>query len=106
MTPSKVSDTRYQWNLTTIFPDYRNWHAELTSIRVQAQSLAEFQGTLLQSPQTLADFLARLESLGTQLVRVYTYAHLTHSVDMRNDESNAMMQLVRGLTTQVDGLLA
>ena len=106
MTPSKVSDTRYQWNLTTIFPDYRNWHAELTSIRVQAQSLAKFQGTLLQSPQTLADFLARLESLGTQLGRVYTYAHLTHSLDMRNDESNAMMQLIRGLTTQVDGLLA
>lgn len=80
-----------KWDLTTLFKNDSDWEAALLQIERDANAVAQFQGRLGESAETLLAALKAYEALWKNAELVDNYASLMHNAD-ESDERAADME--------------
>lgn len=78
------------WDLTTIFSDEDAWERAFSSISAEIPSLYEYQNKLNSSSAVLSEYLKLAEKIGTQVYKIYVYAHLKADEDTADSDYNGM----------------
>ena len=99
-------ETRYTWDLVSIFPDVVSWKVEFDAVRADAARLAKLKGTLGADGENLHRALLAIDELGERLGKVGVYASLLSSADTRDDSANKMTQQVDTLSSEIGTHLA
>ena len=77
---------QYTWDLTTIFESDEAFEQAFKSVENKIGEEQRYQGHLGDNAQTLYEALAFEDELGSQLEKVYVYAHLKQDQDTANDK--------------------
>jgi oligoendopeptidase F len=90
---------QYTWDLTPIYAGDETWRTAKEAFAAKLPSIAQYKGTLAQSPQQLRAALDALFALNRELSRLYVYASLKHDQDTRVPKYQAMQQEMAQLST-------
>jgi oligoendopeptidase F len=105
--PSRAQiPVEHTWNLASIYPTPADWEAKLAEIKEQLAVTRQFQGTLGESPDVLADWLAHLQDLMVHSQRVVMYASLDYSTDTSNQAAAARTAQATTLAAMVQATVA
>lgn len=94
---------KYRWDLQNIFTDDEAWDTAVISIQANLPEIAEYQGRLGDSADTLHSFLQMQDRLTKEGHNAYMYAMLQASVDMQDQTAAARVDRVRGMSAQLQG---
>ena len=88
------------WNVESVFPSVDAWEAEFVRAGGLLPSLAEFTGRLGESPDTLADALAKRTEVGLAVRRLGLYASMQRAGDTGNQAAAALASRAGGLSAR------
>lgn len=80
-----------KWNVESLYPNLEAWENDYQALAqdkvdgVRFPKLAQFKGSIGESPEKLAQLLKESFHLERSIVKLYTYAHLRHDEDVVND---------------------
>lgn len=97
---------QYTWDTDSIFPSVADWEAAIEMLGKQLEELGGYHGRLQESPDTLANFMAKLETMQRRLSHIFNYAGLNYSVDTNNQEWAARQDRARGLLSRATATVA
>lgn len=83
---TETSET-YVWDLTDLYESAEAWDEEFTAMQAQVATLSELQGTLGESPQSLAYAMRSMSDTAKEVVRLYVYSSLSRDEDQRVSEN-------------------
>lgn len=94
--PARESlDSRYTWDLSSIFPSWAAWEAALADFDAGVEAYKKFEGTLAQGAGQLLRALEDRDALDKLSYRVWFYPSLQYDEDQRNNTVNAKWQRVQ-----------
>ncbi len=99
-------DSRYQWDLTELYPTVDAWEAERERLLAEVPKLEKFKGTLGASPQSLRDGLDAISAVGRSAARLGTYAGLAADADQRVSAAVERRALARKLDNDIGKALS
>jgi len=88
------------WNSESMFADTEAWQAEYEALSRAMPQLATFQGTLGESPENLANYMATASLLRRRLRSLYFYAAMRNSVDSQDEEAKPLIGQAMSLAGQ------
>ncbi len=88
---------QYTWDLSSIFAARSDWEAAYTAIEQELPSLAQFNGQLVESVDTLRRWLETSERLGQLAGKMLIYARLQFDADTTNQDNVALSSRAQGL---------
>jgi len=97
-------DTRYQWNLTDLYPTLDDWRNDLTSLNLESKKFLSFKGKLGASATNLLDYFTFNSDFSKRLARVAIYVSLLSDEDLRNADNNALYKEVEQLYVDLSQL--
>ncbi|WP_251341512.1 oligoendopeptidase F [Haloplanus halophilus] len=83
-------DAEDKWDLESIFATDEEWEAAVADVRDRVDDLADYEGRVTESPETLRELLDLREDVLRDVSKVSTYANLRSSEDTRESEYQAM----------------
>lgn len=98
--PREAIDTRYTWDLSSIFPTWEAWDAAFVSLEQKLAAYRACEGTLAEGPERLLEALQQADAIEQLLYRVWYYPALQYDEDQRNNEMNARRQRVQLLVAR------
>src|SRR4029077_11332728 len=90
-----------KWDLTHLFADVSKWQEDFAWLQRVYPKLEEWNGTVGETAQTLADVLEFEKSLELKIERVYHYASLQLAEDSTNNEYLTRIGQVQNLLTKI-----
>lgn len=90
----------YRWNAAALFASWTDWEAALSRVQAELDTVRAFQGRLCTDPATLLAGLAVIEQVMRQVGQLYTYASMSHFVDMTDQTAGAAFSRVLSLFGQ------
>src|SRR5215469_11202508 len=88
------------WELEAIYPTDEAWEQDYASVSQQLPELAQLQGTLGQSAQSLFHALHLRDDLGQMIERLFVYATMRSHEDTTRSQYQALadraMSLIAG----------
>lgn len=94
--PTRESlDSRYTWDLTSIFPSWEAWEAAFAKLDTGIEAYRNYEGTLAQGAGQLLQSLKDRDALDQLSYRVWYYPALQYDEDQRNNTINAKRQRVQ-----------
>jgi oligoendopeptidase F len=87
----------HTWNAESVFPSIEAWEAEAQALPEAIQSLSAFHGRLAEGPETLGQALDTLETLFRRVMKVLTYAIMSHNVDTTDQAAARRFGQAQGL---------
>lgn len=94
-----VNDT---WDLTYIYKTDEEFYGELNKIIEDFPRIEKYRGKLLESANTLLNFLEESDEVERKLYKLYYYAHLNLDQDTTNTYYQEMMGKVTNLVQEYD----
>lgn len=94
-----VNDT---WDLTYIYKTDEEFYGELNKIIEDFPRIEKYRGKLLESANTLLNFLEESDEVERKLYKLYYYAHLKLDQDTTNTYYQEMMGKVTNLVQEYD----
>jgi oligoendopeptidase F len=88
-------DTRFTWDLSSIFLDWGAWEAAYEQLDRGIESFKSFEDTLAQGGDRLLAALQEQDNLGQLAYKVWYYASLCYDQDQRDNTVNARRQRVQ-----------
>lgn len=89
-----------KWAVNAICLNDMEWEKAFTQLSKKLKQILIFKGKLKESAQTIADFYQDSLELELELERLYTYAHMKHDEDTRNDFYRSMQEKIYNLSVQ------
>lgn len=93
-----VEDT---WDLTTIFKDEQAWEDTFSEVESAYPKFAEYEGHILDSPESLLNLLKFQEEISLKASHLYVYTHLHSDTDVSDAKYLGMQSRAIGLITNV-----
>ncbi len=78
------------WRLEDIFATDEAWEEELNSLKQDIPQVAEYQGKVADSAESLYNVLKLQDELSARLGKLYTYAHMRYDQDTTNSFYQAL----------------
>jgi oligoendopeptidase F len=91
----------YTWNLESIFANEAAWEEALEHVKHGLPSLAECKGRLLDSAETLLNFLTRSSALDELAGKVHTYAYLRYFGNTHDEAAGALLSRAKQLSAEL-----
>ena len=88
-------DDKYKWDLTTIYKIDEDWYKDYEILDKEITKIVSFKGHILDSDETLLEYLKASEYLERKLYKLDYYAHLKYD----QDTTNAKYQEMEGKIT-------
>jgi len=85
--PRSEIPTSYQWNPAHIFGDADAWEAEFTAVEAEIPNLANYEGRLGESAETLYTCASEIQKILDRLYKLYIYAQTLYDVDQDVSEN-------------------
>ncbi len=85
------------WDLTLIFKDEKEFNNSLKEVKGEIKKLLDFKGKILESSDSLFNFLELSDEIERKLYKLYYYAHLNLDVDTTNTKYQEMEGKVTNL---------
>ncbi|KAK4533045.1 hypothetical protein CCYA_CCYA15G3902 [Cyanidiococcus yangmingshanensis] len=89
-----------KWDLTRLYASKADWERDLKACSGPWEKLLSFKGRVTSCPDTVRQVLDEYLSTARVIERVYTYAHLLHDQDLRDDEAKNMYARALDLHTR------
>ncbi len=102
---SEVNE-EFTWDLTALCPDKAAWEAVIEDIQERASRLAELEGHIADSAETLLSYLTQLEEMEIKSTPAYSYAHHLSDQDVGNTANQAMVQKLQSINASISSKLA
>jgi oligoendopeptidase F len=99
-------DRRYTWNRESVFPDLGAWGAAVDIIISRLPDLAEFQGHLGDSPDTLADWFDTSEKLQRLMGKINVYTTMDYSCNVGDQGAVARVDRARTTAAQLHAAMS
>ncbi|MBO8141746.1 MAG: oligoendopeptidase F [Firmicutes bacterium] len=97
---------QYRWRLEDLYPDDNAWEADFRKVKDALPRLAEFQGTLAQSPARLAECLRLRDETAERFERVFVYAFTRMDEDSTNATYQALHDRSQRLAVELHTAIA
>ncbi|NLC34065.1 MAG: oligoendopeptidase F [Erysipelothrix sp.] len=94
------------WDLTGIYENNEAWETAYTKVEAQYSDIKQFEGHILDSPQTLLDLLKFNEEISLQVMHLYVYTHLQSDTDVSNSLYLGMQTRAINLLTKIQAEFA
>ncbi len=78
---------QYTWNAPSLFQSLTAWEDELASLTIDIDRLADYQGHLAESPETLTAVLDLIAELYQRVGKIYTYAGMSSAVNTQDQDA-------------------
>ncbi|MFD1174321.1 oligoendopeptidase F [Oceanobacillus picturae] len=88
------------WKLEDIFETDQVWDEELAQLQKDIPQIAEFQGKLSDSADSLYNMLLLQDKLSQRLGKLYTYAHMRYDEDTTNSWYQGLNAKAENVLTQ------
>ncbi|CDO02651.1 oligoendopeptidase F, plasmid [Oceanobacillus picturae] len=88
------------WKLEDIFETDQAWDEELAQLQKDIPQIAEFQGKLSDSADSLYNMLLLQDKLSQRLGKLYTYAHMRYDEDTTNSWYQGLNAKAENVLTQ------
>jgi oligoendopeptidase F len=88
---------QYKWDLSHIYPDWETWELNLAKCDSLFGKFEQFEGRVVQNPETLIEAFHLRDDINRLLDSVYTYASLSSVTDQKNNELQAKRKRARSL---------
>ncbi|MCK5519776.1 MAG: oligoendopeptidase F, partial [Candidatus Marinimicrobia bacterium] len=110
-TPAKTKDreeinSNETWNLKDIYSSDKAWEKEKNDLAKNIKKVAEFKGTLSNSPEELLACLKYSSELGKKFGKLYSYASMKSDQDTRVADYNAKKKEISQIGTEYSSLAA
>ena len=92
---SAQETSRYEWDLSAIYPSLEAWDSAMAEISLSIEKLADLKGTLDNSPESMLSALTEYSGVNKEVARAYVYASLQRDADQREPEAQARFGLAR-----------
>lgn len=92
------------WKLEDIFESDEVWNKEFDEIKNELAKMADYQGKLGESSETLYKALSFQDSLMERLGKLYTYAHMRYDQDTGNSFYQGLNDRASNLYTQASSV--
>ncbi|WP_338781091.1 oligoendopeptidase F [Metabacillus sp. FJAT-52054] len=96
-----VEDT---WRLEDIFATDEAWEKEFAELKTAIPKIADYQGKLGDSAQSLYEGLSYQDSVTERLGKLYTYAHMRYDQDTGNSLYQALNDRAASLYTEASSI--
>ena len=91
----------FMWDLSDLYPSAEVWAAQYDAVKVEAQRLDRFKGTLGESAGAMLQALDAISAVSRQSQRLYTYASLKADEDLSVPRNQERKQLAGALNTLI-----
>jgi oligoendopeptidase F len=91
---SEISDD-FKWDLSSVYPGWKAWEADLEAVRAAADAFSSFRGTLADGPDRLAAALDARNEILAGAEKVWAYANLRWVEDTRHQEVQQRLDLAK-----------
>ncbi len=92
----------YKWNVEAIFKTDALWNEEYNSLKNDIKVISAFKGKLKEGYKNLLDLIKKEWELQIRLGRLYTYAHMKHDEDGKNEKYKDYFDRAYNLTSDFD----
>ncbi len=87
----------YKWDLSSMYASDEAWEADVRRFDQLLAGIAEYQGKLSDSGDTLLEAIRTVETVQQMSENLYVYAGLSSFQDMRNSDNGARFSRAQGL---------
>jgi oligoendopeptidase F len=94
------------WRLEDIFPTDEEWEKEFQEVKKMIPKLAEYQGRLGESADTLYEALQYQDEVSMRLGKLYTYAHMRYDQDTTNTFYQGLNDRATSLYSEASSAMA
>jgi oligoendopeptidase F len=105
-TPRSDIPTDYTWDWSHVFDGVEQWETELTAVQALVPELAQYEGRLGESADTLFEAVSKMETTIQRLMRLYAYTQLRLDVELSDADNQAMQGKVGFLFQQYSGTVS
>lgn len=102
---SEIPD-EYKWNLKDIFSSNEAWEESFVKVEKNLENASQFQGKLGQSADQLMACLEWMDSVGSDLEEIYTYARMKRDEDNREALYQGMTDRAGSLSVRLSSALS
>lgn len=98
----KDVETKYTWDLTSVFSSDEAWEEEFRSVekRVAETDLSVYQGRLCDKAK-LAEFFAFRDGVSRRIEKLYVYASMKHDEDLRVSKYTSYTAMMSSLVSKL-----
>jgi len=94
------------WDVASIFPSVAAWEEAIAQAPARLERLLRFKGRLDEGAETLLAWFEEVEEVLRQIAKIRSYAALTYTVDVTDQEAAARDDRARGLFARAMGTIA
>lgn len=105
-TQVKAIPVEETWNLESMFPDAASWQQEFQAVHAEVSPLSDFAGKVLESSETLLQFLRRADALDERCERLHSYAYLRYYGDTSDVEAKKLLEQSSTLAAELAEVVA
>jgi len=88
------------WDHKSVFPSFDAWRGAYQAAAAAIKDIANYKGTLSESPARLAEWFEFASSMGRRVWKVYMYPALWQACDGNNEAVKGMVGQAQGLAGQ------
>ena len=93
-----------KWNVEDIFTSDDLWDKEYSSLKKDIFKINDYKGKLKNSVYILKDLIGTDVSLNRRLDRLYTYSHMRHDEDIKNEKYKTFYDMAYSLFVEYSEL--
>lgn len=90
------------WDLSPMFQTPEAWESLFQALEKKLPTYDDFKGTLAQGPDTLLACIEFDHSVGRDMERLYTFAHLKNDEDKTQSDNEGLFQRALNLYTRIN----
>lgn len=96
----------HTWDLTTVYTDVAAWEQDAAALDAMLPDIADLQGRVLESADTLQQALTRRDDIFTRLWQVYVYANHYKDSDSTDPIGQALDEKAGSLVARVSAAVS
>ncbi len=96
----------YKWQINDIYASEQLWQTDFDKVKSSTSTVADYKGTLSQSPATLAACLKQRDEIGILAGKLFAYARLQRDENSANAKYQALVGKTEGLLAETGAATA
>ena len=85
------------WDLTDLYVSTEAWHAAHDQVLLDIEQLTDYQGSLSESAEALADAMQAISDVQKEAIKVYVYSSMQNDEDQRVADSQERLNLSQAM---------
>lgn len=95
-----------RWDVESMYPDEKQWEADILEAQDKASGFLAYQGRLAESAATLLEAIQLKDEIWLLLEHAYVYARMRRDEDNSNEKYQAMTDRIQGVLAKVSASMS